>query len=55
MAVEIRPGHRDIACAVCLDDAVQNIPVGLGVFQAASIPFLRASQTLEPFRTSGAW
>ena len=45
MAVQICSGNRDIACAVRLDDAVENIPVGLGVFQAVSIPLLRASQT----------
>ena len=56
MAAQIRPGYRDIAGAVRLDDAMQNIPVGLGVFQAARIPLLRASQTqLGTFRTSGAW
>src|SRR5438874_11682757 len=45
MAVQICSGNRDISCAVRLDDAMENIPVGLGVFQATSIPLLRASQT----------
>ena len=50
MAVQICSGNRDISCAVRLDDAMENIPVGLGVFQATSIPLrLNPDYVISPF------